>query len=176
MSTLFTRDDIATAYAAFQEATQVHVAVEDNLADVRQTFNELVERASLHGSFIVDVQVLKQDALWTMVNTKAGNDAKNLLRDCANGQVAMPHEEWLDRVVTVGENRRTLVRDLVRTDIERMLAVRKVNRDKAVEAYQTARRGAAVLNDALDAGGNLANALIAGMLPVKFAEPREMSA
>ena len=176
MSTLFTRDDIATAYAALQEATQQHIATEDNLGDVRETFNDLVEKASLHGSFIVDVQVLKQDALWTIVNTKAGNDAKNLLRDCANGQVSMPYEEWLDRVVTVGENRRTQIRDLVKTDIERMLAVRKVNRDKAVETYQTARQGAAVLNAALDAGGDLATALSAGMLPVTFAEPGEISA
>lgn len=176
MSALFSREDLATAYAALQEATQQHVATEDNLTDVRETFNALVEKASLHGSFIVDVQVLKQDALWTIVNTKAGNDAKNLLRDCANGQVSIPHDEWLDRVVTVGENRRTLIRDLVKTDVERMLAVRKTNRDKAVDAYETARQGAAVLNAALDAGGDIASALTVGALNVEFADVAEGAA
>ena len=172
MPTPFTRADLHTAYSALQEATERHVATDDNLGEIRETFDQLVGKAFRAGSFIVNTEVVIADALWANVNAKAGNNAKNLLRDCGNGQVSMAYDEWLDQVVTVGENRRTLVRDLTKTDIDRMLAVRKANRDKAVEAYKTAALGASALSAALDAGGDIATALNSGALHIAFAEER----
>lgn len=172
MGNPFTRADLNTAYSALQEATEQHVATEDNLGDIRETFDQLVGKAFREGSFIVNTEVVIADALWANVNAKAGNNAKNLLRDCAHGQVSMAYDEWLDQVVTVGENRRTLIRDLTKTDIDRMLAVRKANRDKAIEAYETATLGASALNAALDADGDIATALSSGALHITFAEER----
>lgn len=169
MSHRFTPDELQAAYDAFREATSEHVNEEDNLGLIRNTFDDLVGHMS--GSFFIRREVLIADALWSHVNGHAGRTGFQMLKDAADGQTSMPHDEWLDLVVTVGQHRRSLIRDLNRSDIERMLAARVANAQAAALALAVAERGAAALFSALESAGSIPDALDAGSFAMTFAEP-----
>lgn len=171
----FTREQLDTAYDMLREATEAHIADEDNLALIRGKFDDLVHRAWGQGSFMVNLEVVVADALWSSANSRAGRTGFALLKEVDSGQTGMPHDEWLDQVVTVGNSRRTLVRHLIRSDLERMVQVRKDNHNKTGEALKIAMRAADKISAAIAIYGDIPTALDEDALGVAFAEAAPMA-
>lgn len=174
----FTRYDYLLADDMLREAAEAHHTTDDNLPDIRATFDALVGHAHRSGSFVVVTERLIADHLWQRASQRSGSNARQLLKDAALGESAMTSpEEWLDQVVTVGKHRRTTVRYLTRHDLPRMIQVRQDNYDRAKKALQLAQEGAAVLDAALSVSVDLASALTRGALRIAFeCDDEEMSA
>lgn len=154
----FSRDDYYLAEDMFREAVQANVAEEDNLDAIRAAFEERVNAAFERGEFIVEVKRLTVDHMWARVNGRAGMNTLAVVKEIASGQIGIDLDAWLDQVVTVGKHRRSAVRDLGKTDWDRIVAVRQENADRAAEALDMTKQAAQISTAALAQYGDMAAA------------------
>lgn len=134
-------DDLATlAEDAFAEATESHVAEEDNRDSIHSTFEELIDAAIGSGQMVVtgqQVRRLAKDWLWMQVNQKASRRTLKVLKSLAQGNVPLSGiDTALDYVITAGKARRTTLRHLATTDLVRIDSERRENLDKQSAAYE----------------------------------------
>lgn len=169
-----TPDLLDLASDMFREAIEKHMAVEDNRDLIHQTFDDLVEKAFGSGHVVVTGRQLKRltkDYLWARLNNRAGRATQSLLKALVAGQLPIAGvDELLVTPITAGAARRTLIRDLNKLDVERMVAEREHNMAKQVAATVEFRDDiAATLNDWLDEYGSIPKAIKAGA--VEFTVP-----
>ena len=163
-------DLIDIAEQAFSEATEKHILVEDNRADIHQTFNEIIDKAIGHGEVIVTgktVTKLIADYVWQKVNSTSGRRSQKYLRDLRSGQIpAFEIEATLDVVLTAGAERRTTLRHLQTDDVERMLAERVSNHAKSTKALTEFEEIAAFYKHVLAEYGSIPQAIKAGAFTI----------
>jgi len=131
MTDPFKPEDYTLADDMFLQAVVDNLGHEDNVAEVKSAFYADAGRAFKDGKFVTTVERLIADHLWFRVNNKAQGATRRVLRELDSGQIAIPVDEWLDQVVTVGKHRRSTVRHLRRVDMLRMRQARQENVDKA---------------------------------------------
>lgn len=154
----FSRDDYRLADDMFREAVQANLAEEDNLDAIRETFEQRVNDAFERGEFIVEVKRLTVDHMWARVNGRAGMNTLAVVKEIASGQIGMDLDAWLDQVVTVGKHRRSTVRDLGKSDWDRIVAVRQENADRAAEALELTKKAAQMSAAAMAQYGDMTKA------------------
>lgn len=154
----FSRDDYYLAEDMFREAVQANVAEEDNLEAIRAAFEERVNAAFERGEFIVEVKRLTVDHMWARVNGRAGMNTLAVVKEIVSGQTSLDMDAWLDQIVTVGKHRRSAVRDLSKTDWDRIVAVRQENADRAAEALDMAKQAARISTTAMAQYGDMTGA------------------
>ncbi len=169
-TTSLTPADYALAEDMFREAISNHASNEENLADIKANFTELALDSWRNGTILVQVERLLVDHLWTRVNAKAGRTTTQMLREIDSGQMAMPHDEWLDQPITVGKHRRITIRHLDRIDLRRILEERQQNLNQATAAYQTAERAVAILSSVLDSYPSIEDGIRGGALVMQAKE------
>lgn len=171
-----TPDLMDLASDMFREAIEKHLATEDNRDLIHETFDDLVERAFGTGHVVVTGRQLKRltkDYLWARLNNRAGRATQSLLKALVSGQLPLDGvDELLVTPITAGAARRTLIRDLNKLDVQRMVAEREHNMAKQIAATTEFRDDiAATLNDWLDDYGSIPKAIKAGV--VEFVEPEQ---
>lgn len=123
---------------AFIEATEAHIATEENRDLIHATFDKLITDAFGSGQIEVrgkSVTRALSDHAWMRVNGASARRTQRYLKDLYEGRVPMFEvDEALDAVLTAGEDRRTTLRHLNTPDVERMLASRARNLSKQVAA------------------------------------------
>lgn len=159
----------------FREATEAHLATEDNREDIHRTFNDLVDAAIGSGDVIITGTELKRmtrDYHWVRLNAKAGRATQSYLRQLATKQIHLFEvDEVLDTVITAGDSRRTTIRNITIPDIERMTESRKGNYDKQKQAWQEWRDVIApTLTAWVTDHGSIPNAITAGDVPLRADE------
>lgn len=167
MTDALTAADYSDAADMFQDAVVANLADEENLDSVKSDFQVMVSKRWHQGSFVVSVEKLIFEHLWSRVNAKAGRTTAVLVRDIVHGQTTLDADEWLDQVITVGKHRRTTVRNLNRDDLIRIKASRVDNRDKAQAALDMTDTAVTVIGEALDEYGEVAR-WIAAESPIEF--------
>ncbi len=164
MTNPLVKADYDLASQMFREAVEEHITTEDNYEDIRATFSDLVDRSYRNGKFIVVIEKLIEDHLWSRMNNRAGSATKSMLRDVHSGQTGMDLTEWRSQVITVGEHRRTTIRNLDANDLVRIIEVRQRNADKANAALLIAEDAVARLLAALGRYPSMDEALDDGAL------------
>lgn len=154
----FSRDDYRLAEDMFRESVEANVAEEDNLNAIRKTFEQRISDAFERGEFIVEVKRLTTDHMWARVNDRAGKNTGLMVREIVSGQTSLDLDEWLDQVVTVGTLRRTTKRYLVKSDWDRIVAVRQENADRAAEALEMTKKAARISIAAMSQYGDMEKA------------------
>lgn len=172
MTNPLTKDDYLLASEMFREAVEAHITTEDNYEDIRNTFSQLIGDSYRDGKFLVVVEKLIEDHLWSRVNNRAGSATKSMLRDVHSGQTSMDLNEWSDQVITVGELRRTTIRNIDANDLVRIMEVRQRNADKANAALLIARDAVAKIDIALASYPSITAALADGALIAPDSESR----
>lgn len=163
-----TPEDYRTADDLLREAVEANIAEEDNLKEVRDHFDRIARQAFHSGSFVVEVERLVVDHLWSRANNRAGDNTTAVLKEIASHQTAMVMDDWLELVLTVGKHRRTTLRDLTRNDLARIISERQQNYDRAGASLSEVKSVAAMLDAALSDYETIPAALDAGALSMHF--------
>jgi hypothetical protein len=158
------------AEQAFLEATEKHIATEDNRDDIHVTFNDLITKAMGTGEIVVAGKTIKKlisDYVWQKVNSSSGRRTQKYLAELRDGQLtAFEINSSLDVVLTAGKDRRTTLRNLGRSDVERMLQERHDNYSKQGKALAQFEELAEFYYSILAKYGSIPNAVKAGAFAV----------
>ena len=154
----FSREDYRLAEDMFREVVEANIAEEDNLTSIREAFEARVSDAFERGEFMVEVKRLTTDHMWARVNDRAGKNTALMVKEIVSGQTFIDIDEWLDQVVTVGTLRRTTRRYLVKSDWDRIVAVRQENADRAAHTLEQTITAARISTAALAQYGDMAAA------------------
>lgn len=132
-------DDLAAQMMS--EATEAHLATEDNRDLVHETFGRLVTESIMVGTLRLTTNeqaAILRSYMWGRESQRAGQRTKNLLSALYRGQMSIEGiNSHLDLVITAGEGRRTTLRHLDTNDVRRMTDEREANKRKVVASTNT---------------------------------------
>ncbi len=113
------------------ESVEENIDEDDNRDTIRNSFNQKAIKLIGEGRVVMTGAIVQRrliDEEWRQLNAQASRATQTILKDIKDGRVPlMQVEQVLDAVITAGKDRRTTLRRMKLTDLERMTREREEN-------------------------------------------------
>lgn len=131
---------------------------------VKEVFFASMDAAIRRGAITTDPYAMLKENYWGRVSDRSSDNTGRLIDDLVSGQMSILIDEWLDLPITVGRNKRTIIRFLTPRDWEIILAIRKENVSKAQHKYREAQTAAALCTASIAVHGTMEAAVRSGTM------------